>query len=147
MDRLDMGFPHLRSLRSALACFALLLLVTTAAVFWLVTLLEPLLLPLLWKGISAYPMSPQTMSQSPSTLPDSSGGYSRQSLTVLPQRPFGGTNRTDRWWLTPLAVGKNFKPQTEALMAIARFVDDMGDGGSTAAIVEHVLAMAHGEAA
>jgi hypothetical protein len=44
------------------------------------------------------------MSQSPSTLPDSSGGFSRQSLTVLPQRPFGGTNRTDMWWLTPLAV-------------------------------------------
>ena len=34
-------------------------------------------------------------------------------------------------WLTPLAVGKNFKPQTEALVAIARFVDDMVDGGST----------------
>ena len=50
-------------------------------------------------------------------------------------------------WLTPLAIARNFKPQTEALMAIARFVDDMGDGGSTAAIVEHVLAMAHGEAA
>jgi uncharacterized protein len=50
-------------------------------------------------------------------------------------------------WLTPLAVGRNFKPQTEALMAIARFVDDMVDGGSTAAIVEHVLAMGHGRAA
>jgi uncharacterized protein with von Willebrand factor type A (vWA) domain len=50
-------------------------------------------------------------------------------------------------WLTPLAVGQNFKPQTEALMAIARFVDDMVDGGSTAAIVEHVLAVAHGKAA
>lgn len=50
-------------------------------------------------------------------------------------------------WLTPLAVGKNFKPQTEALMAIARFVDDMVDGGSTPAIVDHVLAMAHGKAA
>jgi uncharacterized protein with von Willebrand factor type A (vWA) domain len=50
-------------------------------------------------------------------------------------------------WLTPLAVAKNFKPQTEALIAIARFVDDMVDGGSTAAIVAHVLAMAHGKAA
>jgi uncharacterized protein with von Willebrand factor type A (vWA) domain len=50
-------------------------------------------------------------------------------------------------WLTPLAVGMNFKPQTEALVAIARFVDDMVDGGSTAAIVEHVLGLAHGKAA
>ena len=45
-------------------------------------------------------------------------------------------------WLTPLAVGKNFKPQTEALIAISRFVDDMVDGGSTLAIVDHVLALA-----
>lgn len=50
-------------------------------------------------------------------------------------------------WLTPLAVAKNFKPQTEALMAIARFVDDLVDGGSTAAIVSHLLAMAHGRVA
>ena len=42
-------------------------------------------------------------------------------------------------WLTPLAVGKNFKPQTEALIAISRFVDEMVDGGSTPAIVAHVL--------
>ena len=38
-------------------------------------------------------------------------------------------------WLTPLAAGTNFKPQTEALIAIRRFVDDMVDGGSSAAIV------------
>jgi uncharacterized protein with von Willebrand factor type A (vWA) domain len=50
-------------------------------------------------------------------------------------------------WLTPLATAKNFKPQTEALMSIARFVDDMVSGGTTAAIVDHVLAMAQGEAA
>jgi hypothetical protein len=50
-------------------------------------------------------------------------------------------------WLTPLAVGSNFKPQTEALIAISRFVDDMVDGGSTPAIVGHVLALAHGKAA
>jgi uncharacterized protein with von Willebrand factor type A (vWA) domain len=50
-------------------------------------------------------------------------------------------------WLTPLATGKNFKPQTEALVAIARFVDDMVDGGSTPAIVEHVLGLARGKAA
>jgi uncharacterized protein with von Willebrand factor type A (vWA) domain len=50
-------------------------------------------------------------------------------------------------WLTPLAVGKNFKPQTEALVAIARFVDDMVDGGSTPAIVDHVLRLSREKAA
>jgi uncharacterized protein len=50
-------------------------------------------------------------------------------------------------WLTPLAVGKNFKPQTEALIAISRFVDEMVDGGSTPAIVDHVLGLAHRRAA
>ena len=34
-------------------------------------------------------------------------------------------------WLTPLATDKHFRPQTEALVAISRFVDDMVDGGST----------------
>ena len=38
-------------------------------------------------------------------------------------------------WLTPLATGPGFKPQTEALIAIQRFVDDLIDGGSSAAIV------------
>jgi uncharacterized protein with von Willebrand factor type A (vWA) domain len=50
-------------------------------------------------------------------------------------------------WLTPLATGKNFKPQTEALIAVSRFVDDMVDGGSTPAIVDHVLALARKRAA
>ena len=50
-------------------------------------------------------------------------------------------------WLTPLAAGKNFKPQTEALIAISRFVDDMVDGSSTPAIVDHVLALARTRAA
>ncbi len=50
-------------------------------------------------------------------------------------------------WLTPLARGKTFKPQTEALIAISRFVDDMVDGGSTPAIVDHVLALARRRAA
>ncbi len=50
-------------------------------------------------------------------------------------------------WLTPLARGKNFKPQTEALIAISRFVDDMVDGSSTSAIVDHVLALARTRAA
>jgi len=50
-------------------------------------------------------------------------------------------------WLTPLARGRNFKPQTEALIAVSRFVDDMVDGGSTPAIVDHVLALGRKRAA
>jgi uncharacterized protein len=44
-------------------------------------------------------------------------------------------------WLTPLASGPGFRPQTEALVAIERFVDDIVDGGSSASIVAHVLAL------
>ncbi|MGY3109886.1 MULTISPECIES: vWA domain-containing protein [unclassified Bradyrhizobium] len=44
-------------------------------------------------------------------------------------------------WLTPLAAGPGFRPQTEALVAIERFVDDLVDGGSSASIVAHVLAL------
>jgi uncharacterized protein with von Willebrand factor type A (vWA) domain len=44
-------------------------------------------------------------------------------------------------WLTPLAAGPGFVPQTEALIAIRRFVDDMVDGGSSAAVVAHVLSL------
>ena len=44
-------------------------------------------------------------------------------------------------WLTPLASGPGFRPQTEALVAIERFVDDLVDGGSSASIVAHVLAL------
>jgi hypothetical protein len=38
-------------------------------------------------------------------------------------------------------------PQTEALIAIRRFVDDMVDGGSSAAVVAHVLSLRQGRAA
>jgi hypothetical protein len=38
-------------------------------------------------------------------------------------------------------------PQTEALIAIRRFVDDMVDGGSIAAVVGHVLALGQRRAA
>ena len=44
-------------------------------------------------------------------------------------------------WLTPLASGRAFTPQTEALVAVRRYVDDMVDGGSSAAIVAHVLSL------
>jgi uncharacterized protein with von Willebrand factor type A (vWA) domain len=42
-------------------------------------------------------------------------------------------------WLTPLATGPGFRPETEALIAIHGFVDDLVDGGSGAAIVSHLL--------
>jgi uncharacterized protein with von Willebrand factor type A (vWA) domain len=50
-------------------------------------------------------------------------------------------------WLTPLAVGPGFVPQTEALIAIRRFVDDMASGGSSAAVVAHLLSLRQGRAA
>jgi uncharacterized protein len=50
-------------------------------------------------------------------------------------------------WLTPLAVGRDFRPRTEALTAVSRFVDDMVDGGSTPAIVDHTLALGRRRAA
>ena len=50
-------------------------------------------------------------------------------------------------WLTPLAAGAGFVPQTEALMAISGFVDDMVDGGSNAAVVGHLLSLRNRSAA
>jgi uncharacterized protein with von Willebrand factor type A (vWA) domain len=50
-------------------------------------------------------------------------------------------------WLTPLATGPGFKPQTEALIAIERFVDDLLDGGSSGAIVSHILSLRERRAA
>jgi uncharacterized protein len=50
-------------------------------------------------------------------------------------------------WLTPLARDRNFRPQTEALVAVSRFVDDMVDGGSTPAIVDHLLTLTRRRAA
>jgi uncharacterized protein with von Willebrand factor type A (vWA) domain len=44
-------------------------------------------------------------------------------------------------WLTPLAMAPGFRPQTEALIAIQRFVDDLVDGGSSAAVVAHLLSL------
>jgi hypothetical protein len=50
-------------------------------------------------------------------------------------------------WLTPLATSPDFRPQTEALVAIKRFVDDLVDGGSSAAIVSHLLSFGRRRAA
>ena len=44
-------------------------------------------------------------------------------------------------WLTPLATGAGFMPQTEALIAISRYVDDLTDGGSSATVVNHLLSL------
>ena len=44
-------------------------------------------------------------------------------------------------WLTPLATAPGFQPQTEALIAIQRFVDDLVDGSSSAAVVSHLLSL------
>ena len=44
-------------------------------------------------------------------------------------------------WLTPLATAPGFRPQTEALIAIQRFVDDLVDGGSSEAVVSHLLSL------
>jgi uncharacterized protein with von Willebrand factor type A (vWA) domain len=50
-------------------------------------------------------------------------------------------------WLTPLATTAGFQPQTEALIAIRRFVDDLVDGGSSAAVVTHLLSLGSRRAA
>jgi hypothetical protein len=50
-------------------------------------------------------------------------------------------------WLTPLATDARFEPQTEALIAIRRFVDDLVDGGSSSAIVSYLLSLGQRKAA
>jgi hypothetical protein len=50
-------------------------------------------------------------------------------------------------WLTPLASGPAFRPQTDALIAIEPFVDDMVAGGSDQQIVAHILSLSQRRAA
>jgi uncharacterized protein with von Willebrand factor type A (vWA) domain len=50
-------------------------------------------------------------------------------------------------WLTPLATTGGFQPQTEALIAIRRFVDDLVSGGSSEAVVSHLLSLGNRRAA
>jgi len=50
-------------------------------------------------------------------------------------------------WLTPLATAPGFQPQTEALIAIRRFVDDLVGGGTSAAVVSHLLSLGSRRAA
>jgi uncharacterized protein with von Willebrand factor type A (vWA) domain len=71
-----------------------------------------------------------------------SDGLERGDLSALREAVVKLSRRAWRLsWLTPLAVGSSFVPQTEALIAIRRFVDDMVDGGSSAAVVAHVLSL------
>jgi uncharacterized protein with von Willebrand factor type A (vWA) domain len=63
----------------------------------------------------------------PATLRDAVAKLSRRAWRVS--------------WLTPLATSPGFRPQTEALVAIQRFVDDLVDGGSSAVIVAHLLSL------
>jgi len=50
-------------------------------------------------------------------------------------------------WLTPLATTAGFQPQTEALIAIRQLVDDLVGGGSSAAVVSHLLSLGSRRAA
>jgi uncharacterized protein len=71
-----------------------------------------------------------------------SDGLERGDLSALREAVARLSRRAWRLsWLTPLATGPGFRPQTEALIAIARFVDDLVDGGSSVAIVSHLLAL------
>jgi uncharacterized protein with von Willebrand factor type A (vWA) domain len=77
-----------------------------------------------------------------------SDGLERGDLSALRDAVARLSRRAWRLsWLTPLAAGPGFVPQTEALIAIRRFVDDMADGGSSAAVVAHVLSLRQGRAA
>jgi uncharacterized protein with von Willebrand factor type A (vWA) domain len=77
-----------------------------------------------------------------------SDGLERGNLSALRDAVAKLSRRAWRLsWLTPLAVGPGFVPQTEALIAIRRFVDDMVDGGSSAAVVAHVLSLRQRRAA
>jgi len=77
-----------------------------------------------------------------------SDGLERGDLSALRDAVARLSRRAWRLsWLTPLAAGPGFVPQTEALIAIRRFVDDMADGGSSAAVVAHVLSLRERRAA
>jgi uncharacterized protein len=77
-----------------------------------------------------------------------SDGLERGDLTNLRDAVAKLSRRAWRLsWLTPLAIDSRFVPQTEALIAIRRFVDDMASGGSSAAVVAHLLSLRQGRAA
>jgi hypothetical protein len=72
-----------------------------------------------------------------------SDGLERGDSTAMTQ----AVGRLDRlaWsilWLSPLAMGANFTPETAALKSIAKAVNRFGRGSSIAAITEEVLSFA-----
>lgn len=83
-------------------------------------------------------------------------GFARGALVVVlsdglergdPTAMTHAVARLDRlaWsilWLTPLAVGSGYKPETQALQAIASHVDRFGSGASIAAMTGEVLSIA-----
>jgi uncharacterized protein with von Willebrand factor type A (vWA) domain len=77
-----------------------------------------------------------------------SDGLERGDLSALRDAVAKLSRRAWRLsWLTPLAAGPRFVPQSVALSAIHRYVDNMADGGSSAAVVAHVLSLQQRRAA
>jgi uncharacterized protein with von Willebrand factor type A (vWA) domain len=65
----------------------------------------------------------------------------REAVTKLSRRSWRIS------WLTPLATGPAFRPQTEALVAIQTLVDDLVAGGTSAEVVSHLLSLGQRRAA
>ena len=88
-------------------------------------------------------------------------GYSRGAMTLIisdglergdPGAMRDAVTRLSRlsWrlsWLSPLATGKGFVPQTEALRAIAPLLDDLADGSTVEAVCDHILNIESGKPA
>jgi uncharacterized protein with von Willebrand factor type A (vWA) domain len=80
-------------------------------------------------------------------------GYARGALTLVlsdglergdPAAMRDAVARLSRrsWrliWLSPLAAGPSFRPDTEGLKAILPFIDELADGSSVEAVCRHVL--------
>ncbi|MBJ3775174.1 VWA domain-containing protein [Acuticoccus mangrovi] len=83
-------------------------------------------------------------------------GFARSAYVVIlsdglergdPAALVGAMERLSRlaWsvlWLSPLATGARFEPQTEALRAVAPFLDRIGDASSPAAVTHEILTFA-----
>jgi uncharacterized protein len=88
-------------------------------------------------------------------------GYARGALTLIlsdglergdPAAMRDAVARLSRrsWrlvWLSPLATGPDFRPDTEGLKAILPFIDELGDASSAEAVCGHVLAQSERRAA
>jgi len=84
-------------------------------------------------------------------------GFARGAAVVMlsdglergtPQAMIAATRRLSRlaWrldWLTPLAADPDYHPSTGGLSAVLGDLDTLADGASTAAIVDHILTLAH----